>query len=101
MRTVLQGKYAGDTRNYQFDFSSYLAAGDSLSTTTQTASLYSGQAGGAPLVLSSQGVAANIATIEVGGGAVGNVYVLVVTGSMALGQLVSLNAFLPILPGQP
>lgn len=100
VRTVLQPKYAGENRAYRFDFSSYLAAGEYVSSNTQVVNLYSGIAA-TPVTLTADSIAANIVTIKIAGGTVGNIYDIVVTAVTSTGQTISLNAFLPILPGQP
>lgn len=100
MRVVLQGKYAGDIRNFTFDFSSYLAVAEVISGATMVANLYTGILG-IPLVVLVLGNTTSVVTVSTSGGDVGNVYDLVVTATTNVGQRLSLNAFLPILPRQP
>ena len=103
MRAVLQGKYASEKRNYSFDFASYLSPGETIATATQVVNLYSG-IDVVPVVLTPVSINGTVVTINASGGTVGNIYDLVVTGVTALSsssQTLNLNAFLPILPGQP
>ena len=100
MRVILGGKYAGDKVNCPFDFSSYLAPTEVISSTTQTVSVYSG-VDVTPVVLGAPILGITLAMIAASGGTIGNIYDIAVTATTNLGQRISLNAFLPILPGQP
>lgn len=90
----------GESRNYDFDFSSYLAPAETISSSTQVVNLYSGLPGLLPTLVANGGTG-NVRTILISAGLVGNVYDVVVTATTSRGQILSLNAFLPILPGQP
>ena len=102
-RTVITPKYAGETKDYPFNFASQLVgATETLVSAVATASVYSGvDASPGALVNSTPTVLGTVATLRTQAGVVGVIYVVTVTGTSSTGQVMILQAFLTILPGQP
>lgn len=102
-RIVITPKYAGETKDYPFDFASRLVgAAETLVSAVATAAVYSGVDGSpASLVNASPTVLGTVATLRTQAGVVGVIYVVTVTGTSSTGQVMIMQAFLTVLPTQP
>ena len=99
-RVVLETKQSGETRTEIFDFASRLALGETLSTASTTATVYSGTDASPSAVISG---AASISGTQVSqkltAGTVGVTYLLTCTVTTSTSQTLILYAFLSIVPG--
>lgn len=102
-RIVITPKYAGETKDYPFDFASQLVgAAETLVSAVATASVYSGvDASPSALVNPAPAILNSVATLRTQAGVVGTIYVVTVTGTSSLGQIMILQAYLTVLPSQP
>lgn len=97
--TILPVKRQGDTRTEQFDFLSDLAVGETISTQVVACSVYSGIDATPSAVISGVASASgSIVSQKVTGGVIGVIYQLLVTITTSLGQTLTQNAFLTIIP---
>lgn len=97
--TTFQPKRAGETRLLNFDFTSILAVGETLSTEVVTATVYSG-VDAAPSAVISGAASASGAVVSqlVTGGTEGVVYNLTCTVTTSLSQALKMHGFLAIYP---
>ena len=97
-RVIFGGKLLGETTNLVFDFTSRLALGESLSSASTSASVYSGtDATPSGILSSSTSVASGKATQAVTGGVLGVTYLLVCTAVTSAGQHLELSGFLAVV----
>lgn len=99
MRIILSGKLSGETTLTTFDFTSRLAATETISSASVVASVYSGTdttpqaiVSGAPTI-SGQTVVQKLTA-----GTEGVTYSVLCSAVTSLGQTVQLSAYLPIVP---
>lgn len=98
-RVDLPAKLVGESANYQFDFSSRLAVGETLSTAVVTASTYSGtDASPSSLVSGSASISGAVVTQKIVAGTLGVLYELLCTVTTSAGQTLLLAGFLAVLP---
>ena len=98
-RITLAGKYLGETITEKFDFTSLLAAGETISTQTVTASVYSGtDASPSAIVSGSASASGAIVSQKITAGTLGVVYELLCTITTSAGQTLLLSAYLPVVP---
>jgi hypothetical protein len=98
-RVTLEGKLASETVTETFDFLSRLAVGETLSTATVTASVYSGtDASPSAIVSGSATISGSKVTQKITAGTLGVVYKLMCTVTTSTSQLLVLAAFLVIVP---
>ena len=98
-RVILEGKTAGETVIETFDFTSRLAASETISTAVVTASVYSGTDAAPSSVISGTAtISGQKVTQKVTAGTLGVIYTLLCTITTSLGQTLSLTAFLPVIP---
>jgi hypothetical protein len=100
-RITLEGKHSGETRSQIFDFISRLALAETISTATTTAAVYSGtDASPSSVISGSASISGTQVTQKLTAGTAGVVYLLTCTITTSAGQVLTLNAFLPITPAQ-
>lgn len=98
-RVTLDGKLAGETVNEVFDFISKLATGETISTATVVASVYSGtDAAPSAIISGSASISGTKVTQLVTAGILGVMYKLLCTITTSAGQTLVLAAFLAIVP---
>lgn len=98
-RITLGAKYLGETVIETFDFTSRLALGETISTASTTAIVYSGvDASPSAIISGTSTISGQTVTQKVTGGTLGVTYLLLCTISTSLGQTLELSAFLPIVP---
>lgn len=107
-RQILDPIVAGDSDTIQFDFTSKLAVGETISTQSVTSAVYSGTDANAASMVSGAAAASGnvvsqlIATSPaVAGGLVGVIYYLVCKITTSLGQTLQLAAYLSVIPAVP
>ena len=103
-RIVLPPMLVGAVQNIAFDFTSLLAAGETLSTQSATATVYSGtDANPSTLVSGSATASGAVVTqlITLAGKPAGTVYELLCTATTSAGQTLKLSAFLASVPALP
>lgn len=98
-RVTLQGKRPNEIRTETFDFTSRLAASETISTAVVTTAVYSGEAGATGLQLyGAATISGQTVTQRMGGGAAGVVYYVTCKIVTSTGQTLEISAFLPIMP---
>ena len=98
-RIILEGKLAGETTIATFDFTSRLAAAETISTASVAATVYSGTDATPSAVISgSSTITGQKVTQKLTGGTLGVIYKLVCTITTSLGQTLLLTAFLAVVP---
>ncbi len=98
-RVTLQPKLAGETVATVFDFTSRLAATETISTQVVTATTYSGtDASPSSIVSGSASASGQKVTQKITGGTLGVTYVLLCTITTSASQTLELSAFLTIIP---
>lgn len=98
-RTVLNGKLVGETRTEVFDFTSRLALGETLSTASTAATVYSGTDASPSAVISgSASISGGQVSQKVTAGTEGVTYKLICTVTTSAGQTLLLVSFLPVVP---
>ena len=99
MRVVQNPKLVSDTLNYQFDFTSRLSVGETITTQTVTASVYSGvDASPSSIVSGSATQSGAVVTQLITGGVGGVVYELKCAITTSLGQTPILSSYLVVIP---
>lgn len=98
-RVVLPPKLLGETVNEIFDFTSLLAVGETLSTASTTASVYSGtDASPSSIINGSASISGAKVTQSITGGTLGVLYELLCTVTTSASQTLSLSAYLAVAP---
>ena len=101
-RPLFLPKLAGETLTETFDFTSDLAAGETLSTTAVTAAVYSGTDASPALIISgSATISGPVVSQNIAGGVAGVLYQLVCTAVTSLGQTLLQQAYLAVEAGLP
>lgn len=101
-RAILQSKVFGETRTYQFDFTSLLASGETISTATTTAAVYSGtDATPANVISGAASFSGAVVSQNITDGVQGVTYSLTCTITTSASQTLKLNAFMTIIPTAP
>lgn len=102
IRVELPNKLAGETKNVTFDFTSLLAAGETISTESCTATVYSGNDSNPSAIISGSASASGaVVTQKITAGTVGVIYSVVCTITTSLSQTLQVAGYLAILPGLP
>ena len=99
-RVTLEAIHNGEIRSQVFDISSQCSVGETLSTASVTATVYSGT-DPAPAVISGAAAISGQKVTQLlsgAGGLSGVVYLITVTATTSLGQSLRLLAYLPIIP---
>lgn len=95
----IPAKYSGETVNVQFDFTSRLAIGETISSQVVSAAVYSGtDANPAGLIFGVASVSGAIVTQAIQAGVVGVMYTLLCTITTSAVQTLQISASLTILP---
>jgi hypothetical protein len=98
-RIILEGKLSGETITTTFDFTSRLAASETISTATVTASVYSGtDSSPSSIVSGSATISGQKVTQKITAGTLGVVYKLICTITTSTSQTLILSAFLAVVP---
>lgn len=101
-RITLELMHSGEIRNQVFDFSSQCAVGETLSSATATAAVYSGTDPVPGSIFSGAAATSGQKVTQLikdsGGAANGVVYVITITVVTSLGQSLKLIAYLPMIP---
>lgn len=97
-RAQLDPKLVNETRNYTFDFSSRLAAGETISTQTVTASVYSGvDASPSAIISGSASASGAVVTQKITAGTLGVIYELLCQITTSAGQTLDLAGYLAVI----
>ena len=98
-RVTLEPKYGAEIQKQVFDFASDLAVGETISTQTVTATVYSGtDANPAAIISGGASASGTKVTQTITGGFTGVIYVLTCTITTSLSQTLKLVGYLLILP---
>lgn len=98
-RVDLAPKLAGETATYQFDFSSWLAVGETISTQSVAASVYSGtDASPSSIISGSASASGAVVSQKITAGTVGVIYQLLCTITTSAGQTLQLAGYLAVIP---
>lgn len=101
-RIVLPSKQQGETKTYAFDFASFLANGETLSTASVTATVYSGvDVSPSAIVSGSASISGTTATQLLTAGVVGVVYDVSCAVTTSAGQTLRLTGYVAIVPNLP
>lgn len=99
MRQDLQPKLQGDTRTYLFDFTSALGSGETISTQSVAASVYSGtDASPSSIVSGSASASGAVVSQKITAGVVGVIYELACTITTSAGQTLVISGYLAVIP---
>ena len=99
MRISFDGKLSGETVIETFEFGARLVVGETLSTASTTAVVYSGTDSSPSSVISgSASISGTHVTQAVTGGTTGNVYLLTCAVTTSLGQTLEMQGYLTIIP---
>ena len=98
-RIITQSKLSGETDTVVFDFASRLAAGETISTKTVTASVYSGTDASPSSIISGSATHSGLQVSQkITGGVVGVIYQLLCTITTSASETLQLTAFLAVVP---
>lgn len=98
-RLIFDGKYLGETKTYVFDFTSQLAAGETVSTGVVTATVYSGtDSSPSSIVSGSATVATPRVSQAITAGTLGVTYFVICTATTSASQTLILGAYLTVIP---
>lgn len=98
-RVELTPKVTGITRNYQFDFTPFLASGETVSSiTSQSASVYSGNDPSPNTIVGVPTLAGAVVTLPLTGGVLGTIYEVSVVVATSASQSPRLSGYLAIIP---
>ena len=98
-RTIFDAKIPSADYPASFDFAADLAVGETLSTTSTTAAVYSGTDPAPALLLSGAPAIDGKQVIQnTSGGVLGTVYYLYCAATTSLGQVLSREGYLTIAP---
>ena len=98
-RITLEGKLSSETRTESFDFTSRLAASETISTASVAATVYSGtDASPSSIISGAASISGAQVTQKLTGGVEGVTYSLTCTANTSTSQVLKLQAFLTIVP---
>lgn len=98
-RVIFEGKLANESEILTFDFTSRLAAAETISTASVAATVYSGtDASPSSIISGSSTISGQTVTQLVIAGTLGVVYELLCTITTSLGQTLQLAGFLAVVP---
>lgn len=98
-RVSFQGKLLGETVTEIFDFTSRLAAAETISTAAVTAVVYSGtDASPSSIVSGSATISGQKVTQKIAAGTLGVTYLLTCTITTSTSQTLLLEGFLVVIP---
>lgn len=99
-RVEIEAKYVSETRNQVFDFISYLAIGETLSSASVAATVYSGtDASPSALISGSASISGTKVTQVITNGTLGVTYLLKCTAVTSASQTLVLEGYLVVVPG--
>lgn len=97
-REIFQIKPPTDTRTFYFDFTSNLAVGETISTQTVSATVYSGTDSNPSAIISGSASASGaIVSQKITGGTEGVVYTLLCTITTSAGQTLTIAGYLAVM----
>lgn len=95
---LLLPKQTGETATYAFDFISRLAVGETITSQSVAATVYSGvDPTPSNIISGSATVSGTIVSQKITGGVAGTIYKLVSTATTSAGQTLQLVGYLPVL----
>lgn len=101
-RCILDPKSASSTQSVTFDFTSDLAASETISTKTVAATVYSGTDGTPSAIISGSASSSGaVVTQVITAGTLGVIYQLLCTITTSAGQTLVKSAFLAVIPDLP
>ncbi len=99
---ILPAKFAGETKLYEFDFTSQIATAETILTKVTTCSVYSGtDASPSALIAGAASSTGQVVTQSITGGVLGVIYQLLCTITTSLGQTLQLAGYLVVEPPLP
>lgn len=97
-RVTFQGKFISETKTLIFDFLSLLALGESISTTSVSAAVYSGtDSSPSSLISGAAAVSGSKVTQKITGGVVGVVYLVTCSVTTSTGQTLKQSGYQVVL----
>lgn len=99
MKTVFPVKRSGEVMSLEFDFTSQLATGETISTAVIDASVYTGGEVVPSLVAATPTISGSVVTSLVSGGLLGTIYGVTCQITTSLGQTLQQWGDLAIAPG--
>ena len=100
-RVVFQSKLLTEVVTETFDFTSRLAAAETISTATVTAAVYSGtDASPSSIISGAAAISGQKVTQVITAGTLGVIYLLTCTITTSTSQTLLLEAFLSVVPNQ-
>lgn len=101
-RVIFPPKYSGETKSLSVDFTSDLAASETISTKTCTASVYSGtDASPSSIINGSASSSGAVVTQSITAGTVGVIYLLLWTITTSASQTLVKESLLAVIANQP
>lgn len=100
-RVIFGGKLLGETKSLSFDFTSQLAAGETISSATVTAAVYSGSdPTPSGLLYASPAISGAVVSQKVWAGVLGVTYCLLCSATTSTEQVLQLLGYLVVTPNQ-
>lgn len=100
-RTIFQPKTDSSIVTLTFDFTSQLAAGETLSTATVTAAVWSGTDASVDIFSGSPAASNGLVTQKIKNGVLGVIYKLLASVTTSAGQTLEMAGYLAIIPDVP
>lgn len=101
-RIEFGSKTVTETRLLPFDFSSYLGTGETISSAIASCAVWSGtDPAPAGIISGGSTISGAIVTQLVTAGVIGVLYIVQMTATTSLGQILPLGGFLAVVAGQP
>ena len=101
-RVDLPSKLQGETETYQFDFSSRLAVGETISTQSCAAAVYSGTDASPSAIISGSATASGaVVSQKLTAGTVGVIYEVICTITTSAGQTLLLAGYMAVVQKLP
>lgn len=98
-RVILPPKLANETKTYTFDFTSQLAASETISTASTAASVYSGtDASPSAIINGAATISGQTVTQSITAGTLGVLYEVLCTITTSASQTLALSAYLAVVP---
>lgn len=98
-RAIFEGKPLGETENVTFNYLSRLAVGETISSASVTAAVYSGSdPSPGSIVSGTSSISASVVTQAITGGVLGVTYKLTCTALTSAGQTLLQSGFLCVVP---
>lgn len=102
LREDLPAKYEGETKTYTFDFTSDLADGETISTQSVAATVYSGtDAAPSSIISGSASASGAVVSQKITAGTVGVLYLLICTITTSLSQTLEHAGLVAVIPDAP